>query len=244
MTKDKHQIHNDPYVVVDKFNDKLVKFDMHTLTMMFVEYSNDDGETWSAPFLIGGYYVPQDPLSIASMPHSNAIVGDVVYVYCINTGSPPLGLSALGQSMERHTWDAQRIGYPTESFGNQCSGLHGHVAGGSDGSSTEVTPLVKVQQYTPLTMEDIRSEHRITADVPMQQGWHSHEVAVAVDEAEMSITTCGFQLTRCHGMHIRVIKWPTWSEPMMVAAPTVTKLVFQQFSPAMKAGLSSDIGGK
>ena len=77
---------NDPYLYVDKFNDKLVKFDMHALTAMFVEYSDDDGETWSTPFPVEGYYAPQDHQSIASMPHSNAIVGDVVYVYCINTG--------------------------------------------------------------------------------------------------------------------------------------------------------------
>lgn len=217
---------NDPYLYVDKFNDKLVKFDMHALTMMFVEYSNDDGETWSAPFPVEGYYAPQDHQSIASMPHSNAIVGDVVYVYCINTGSPALGAQCSRSIDGGHTWDAQRIGYPTESFGNQCSGLHGHVAGGSDGSVYRGNPSCEGPAvYASHDGGYTWSEHTITTDVPMQQGWHSHEVAVAVDEGG-----------NVHATWISIDQMPwyaysrdqgqTWSEPMMVAAPTVTETGF------------------
>ena len=51
---------NDPYIYVDKFTDRLVKFDMHVLASMFVEFSDDDGDSWSVPYPVEGYYVTQD----------------------------------------------------------------------------------------------------------------------------------------------------------------------------------------
>ena len=168
---------------MDKFNDKLVKFDMHALASMFVEYSEDEGESWSVPFPVEGYYAPQDHQSIASVPHENAILGGIVYVYCINTGSPALGAQCSRSLDGGHTWDLQQIGYPTESFGNQCSGLHGHVAGGSDGSIYRGNPSCEGPAvYASHDGGYTWSEHTITTEVGMQQGWHSHEVAVAVDE--------------------------------------------------------------
>ena len=56
---------NDPYIYVDKWTDRIVKFDMHALTAMFVEYSDDDGQTWSIPFSAEGYYSPQDHQHLA-----------------------------------------------------------------------------------------------------------------------------------------------------------------------------------
>ena len=217
---------NDPYLYVDKFNDRLVKFDMHALTAMFVEYSDDDGETWSTPFPVEGYYAPQDHQSIASMPHENAIVGDVVYVYCINTGSPALGAQCSRSLDGGHTWDPQRIGYPTESFGNQCSGLHGHVAGGSDGSIYRGNPSCEGPAvYASHDGGYTWSEHTITTEVGMQQGWHSHEVATAVDEGGNVHATWistdmmpWYAYSRDQGM--------TWSQPMMVAAPGVNESGF------------------
>jgi len=84
---------NDPYLYVDKFTDRLVKFDMHVLVAMFVEYSDDDGETWSIPYTVEGYYQPQDHQSIASMPVPDGTTAfhEVLYIYCINTGSSANG---------------------------------------------------------------------------------------------------------------------------------------------------------
>ncbi|MEE3303836.1 MAG: sialidase family protein [Candidatus Thermoplasmatota archaeon] len=217
---------NDPYLYVDKFSDRLVKFDMHALTMMFVEYSTDDGETWSAPFPVEGYYAPQDHQSIASMPHSNAIVGDVVYVYCINTGSPALGAQCSRSLDGGHSWDPQRIGYPTESFGNQCSGLHGHVAGGSDGSIYRGNPSCEGPAvYASHDGGYTWSEHTITTEVPMQQGWHSHEVAVAVDEGG-NVHATWISIDQMPWYAYSRDRGETWSEPMMVAAPNVTETGF------------------
>jgi len=216
---------NDPYIYVDKFNDKLVKFDMHALTMMFVEYSTDDGETWSAPFPVEGYYAPQDHQSIASMPHQNALVGDVVYVYCINTGSPAAGAQCSRSLDGGHTWDPQRIGFPSNSF-PQCSGLHGHVAGGIDGAVYRGNPSCEGPAvYRSLDGGYTWSEHTITTEVGMQQGWHAHEVATAVDDAGNVHATWisndqmpWYAYSRDQG--------DTWSEPMMVAAPMVTESGF------------------
>ena len=83
---------NDPYIYVDKWTDRIVKFDMHALTAMFVEYSDDDGQTWSIPFTAEGYYTPQDHQSIASMPDiDGAGTYDTIFVFCINTGSAAIG---------------------------------------------------------------------------------------------------------------------------------------------------------
>ena len=37
---------NDPYVYVDPWTDRIMKFDMHALVGMTVEWSDDEGETW------------------------------------------------------------------------------------------------------------------------------------------------------------------------------------------------------
>jgi hypothetical protein len=217
---------NDPYLYVDKFNDKLVKFDMHALASMFVEYSEDEGESWSVPFPVEGYYAPQDHQSIASVPHENAILGGIVYVYCINTGSPALGAQCSRSLDGGHTWDLQQIGYPTESFGNQCSGLHGHVAGGSDGSIYRGNPSCEGPAvYASHDGGYTWSEHTITTEVGMQQGWHSHEVAVAVDEGgNVHATWISTDMMPWYAYSRD--KGETWSSPMMVAAPVVNESGF------------------
>ena len=217
---------NDPYLYVDKFNDKLVKFDMHALTAMFVEYSNDDGETWSVPFPVEGYYAPQDHQSIASMPHENAIVGNVVYVYCINTGSPALGAQCSRSLDGGHTWDAQQLGFPTESFGNQCSGLHGHVSGGSDGSIYRGNPSCEGPAvYASHDGGYSWSEHTITTEVGMQQGWHSHEVATAVDEGG-NVHATWISTDMMPWYSYSRDKGVSWSNPVMVAVPGVKETGF------------------
>ncbi len=228
---------NDPYLYVDKFNDRLVKFDMHALAAMFVEYSDDDGESWSIPYPVEGYYVTQDHQSIASMPHPNAIIGEVVYVYCINTGSAAAGPQCSRSVTGGQTWDIQRLGYPTESFGSQCSGLHGHLAGGTDGSIYRGNPSCEGPAvYRSLDGGITWSEHTITTVVGMQQGWHSHEVATAVDEGGNVHATWisndqmpWYAYSRDQG--------DTWSDPMMVAPPGVNESGF----PTIFAGDSGRV---
>ena len=228
---------NDPYLYVDKFNDRLVKFDMHALAAMFVEYSDDDGESWSIPYPVEGYYVTQDHQSIASVPHSNAIIGDVVYVYCINTGSAAAGPQCSRSVTGGQTWDVQRLGYPTESFGSQCSGLHGHLAAGTDGSIYRGNPSCEGPAvYRSLDGGVTWSEHTITTVIGMQQGWHSHEVATAVDEGG-NVHATWISDDQMPWYAYSKDQGETWSVPMMVAPPEVNETGF----PTIFAGDSGRV---
>lgn len=216
---------NDPYVYVDKWTDRVVKFDMHALTAMFVEYSDDDGSTWSIPLSAEGYYSPQDHQSIASMPDVNGIgFHETIYVFCINTGSSALGPQCSRSLNGGITWDIQRPGYPTGT--PQCSGLHGHVAGGSDGSVYRGNPSCDGPAvYRSLDGGYTWTEHTITTEIGMQEGWHSHEVAVAVDEAGNVHTTWISTDNMPYYAYSRD-QGDTWSEPMMIAAPGVNQTGF------------------
>ena len=216
---------NDPYIYVDKWTDRIVKFDMHALTAMFVEYSDDDGETWSIPFSAEGYYSPQDHQSIASMPDVDGIaLYDTIFVFCINTGSSAAGPQCSRSLDGAHTWDIQRPGYPTGTA--QCSGLHGHLAGSNDGAIYRGNPSCNGPAvYRSIDGGYSWTEHTITTEVPMQDGWHSHEVAVATDEAG-NLFASWISVDQMPWMAYSRDQGETWSEPMMVAPPEVTETGF------------------
>jgi len=216
---------NDPYVYVDKWTDRIVKFDMHALTAMFVEYSDDDGSSWSIPLTAEGYYSTQDHQSIASMPDVNGIgFHESIYVFCINTGASAVGPQCSRSLNGGVTWDIQRPGYPIGE--PQCSGLHGHVAGGSDGSVYRGNPSCEGPAvYRSLDGGYTWTEHTISTTVGMQDGWHDHEVAVAVDEGGNVHTTWIATDNMPYYAYSRD-QGDTWSEPMMIAAPGVNQTGF------------------
>ncbi|MEC8874966.1 MAG: sialidase family protein [Candidatus Thermoplasmatota archaeon] len=216
---------NDPYIYVDKFTDRLVKFDMHALAVINVEYSDNDGDTWSTPYPTHGYAVPQDHQSIASMPHSNAISGEVVHVYCINTGSAAAGPQCSRSLDGGLTWDAQRPGYPVGT--SQCSGLHAHLAGGHDGTIYRGNPSCDGPAvYRSVDGGSTWTEHTITSEIGMHPALqHAHEVATAVDDEGNLYATwiaddymIWYSYSRDQG--------DSWSDPMMIAAPGVTETGF------------------
>lgn len=218
---------NDPYIYVDKWTDRIFKFDMHALTAMFVEYSDDDGQTWSIPYSAEGYYSPQDHQSIASTLDVNGITltgYDTVLVFCINTGSSAAGPQCSRSLDGGHTWDIQRPGYPIGT--PQCSGLHGHLAGSNDGAIYRGNPSCDGPAvYRSVDGGYTWTEHTITTEVPMQEGWHSHEVAVGTDEAG-NLFASWISIDQMPWMAWSRDQGETWSEPMMVAPPGVNETGF------------------
>ena len=216
---------NDPYIYVDKFTDRLVKFDMHALAVINVEYSDNDGDTWSTPYPTHGYVVPQDHQSIASMPHPNAISGEVVYVYCINTGSAAAGPQCSRSIDGGRTWDAQRPGYPVGT--SQCSGLHAHLAGGHDGAIYRGNPSCDGPAvYRSVDGGSTWTEHTITSEMGMHPALqHAHEVATAVDD-EGNLYAAWIADDYMIWYSYSRDQGDSWSNPMMIAAPGVTETGF------------------
>ena len=207
---------NDPYIYADRWTDRLVKFDMHALTAMFVEYSDDDGKTWSIPFTADGYYSPQDHQSIASTLDVEDMASyETIYVFCINTGSSALGPQCSRSMNGAHTWDIQRPGYPIGT--PQCSGLHAHVIGSPDGAFYRGNPSCDGPAvYRSIDGGYVWSEHTITTNATL--GSNSHEIATATDDAG---GLHAFWIANDNNPYYANSQdqGDTWSEPMMVAPP-------------------------
>ena len=208
---------NDPYVYVDPWTDRIVKFDMHALTAMFVEYSDDGGDSWSVPFSAEGYYSPQDHQSIASMPDVGGIgFYETIYVFCINTGLSTAGPQCSRSLNGGQAWDVQRPGYPVGVV--QCSGLHAHLVGSPDGAVYRGNPSCDGPAvYRSVDGGFTWTEHTITTEVQSA----GHEVATAVDAAGnlyahwigAGENQAWFAASQDQG--------DTWTEPMMVIPPGV-----------------------
>ena len=87
---------NDPYIYVDQWTSRIMKFDMHALLGMTVEFSDDDGASWTGPSVATQVYSVQDHQTIASsnMP---ALAYPTTWMFCINGNA--LTLSALPAKM-------------------------------------------------------------------------------------------------------------------------------------------------
>ncbi|MEC8736467.1 MAG: hypothetical protein VXX39_05875, partial [Candidatus Thermoplasmatota archaeon] len=78
---------NDPYIYVDPWTGRIMKFDMHALLGMTVEWSDDDGASWDGPSVATQIYSVQDHQTIASsnMP---ALLHPTTWMFCINGNAP------------------------------------------------------------------------------------------------------------------------------------------------------------
>ena len=124
----------------------------------------------------------------------------------------------------------QRPGYPVGV--PQCSGLHAHLAGSPDRSIYRGNPSCSGPAvYRSIDGGYSWTEHTITTEVGMQDGWHSHEVATATDDAGgLHALWIGDDAKPWYANSMD--RGETWSTPMMVAPPTVTHAGF----PTIYAG--------
>jgi hypothetical protein len=222
---------NDPYLYVDLWTDRIMKFDMHALAGMTVEYSDDDGNSWQTSAPTSGVYTPQDHQTIASTPIPPDYFGpplqyDTVWVYCINTGAQgPIGSQCETSWNGGESWDGQVIGHPTST---QCAGLTGHLVGANDGHIYRGNPSCDgPAAFRSSDGGRTWTEHTINTET----GTATHEIALATDEE-----------SNVHAFWIGENKLPyysystdnanTWSEAIMVAPPGVTGTGF----PTVAAG--------
>ena len=226
---------NDPYLYVDLWTDRLMKFDMHALAGMTVEYSDNDGGTWQTSAPTSGVYTPQDHQTIASVPSPPDWVGpllyDTVWVYCINTGAQgPIGSQCESSFDGGDTWDGQVPGHPASS---QCAGLTGHLVGANDGYIYRGNPSCGgPAAYRSSDGGRTWTEHTISTIT----GTATHEISLATDEE-----------SNVHAFWIGEDKLPyysysrdnanTWSEALMVAPPGVTGTGF----PTVAAGAAGRV---
>ncbi len=211
---------NDPCLYVDPWTDRVVKFDMHALLGMTLEYSDNEGDSWIGPIPVTGES-PQDHQTIASTPVPDGypfpVAYPTIFVYSINTGLQGGGVGgSYGENSfdGGHTWNHPEV--PHYEVGKPpASGLSGHLVGSEDGAIYRGQPAQGgPAAYRSLDGGFTWTEHVITDQI----GSQSHEVAIGTDEG-----------SNVHAFWIGDDNFPyysnsqdqgnTWRDPMMVAPP-------------------------
>lgn len=223
----------DPFLHVDRWTDRLLKFDMHGLACMTLETSDDEGETWSPPTPACGQPVGvvHDHQSIAAAPPAPGVttVGyDSVLVQCVNRALNILG-SWCSTSLDGGlAWTPLVPGFPPDR--TQCMGVSGHLVGDAEGrfyrggpgcagltSGDGLVPTVWRSGDGGLTW----SQHPLPSD----EGLLGHDVNLAVDEAGTLYAFWNSAGGRA------LLTWSTdhgdtWADPLDVTAPDVTATGF------------------
>ena len=138
---------NDPYVYVDPWTDRIMKFDMHALGGMTVEWTDDEGASWSPPSIATGYSV-QDHQTIASSPYGG-ILHETLWVFCIN-GNYTAPLCSASQDGGL-TWGPELPGAPVDC---QSGGLSAHIIGAENGNFYRGQKGCDGQGYSMYKTED------------------------------------------------------------------------------------------
>ncbi|MAJ18333.1 MAG: hypothetical protein CMA06_00645 [Euryarchaeota archaeon] len=220
---------NDPYVYVDPWTDRIMKFDMHALLGMTVEWSDNEGQSWSPPTVATGTSI-QDHQTIASAPYP-APLHPTTWVFCINGNwQSPLCSSSFDGGL---TWTQQVPGTPLNC---NSGGLTGHMIGANDGNLYRGNPGCDGEGYSIYRTRDgglTWTEHPLpTETTGTADTWNFEEAQVHPDEEN-----------NLHAMWMGIDNMPyysfsrdegdSWSDPLMVAPPT--NLVGTGF-PAISAG--------
>ena len=224
---------NDPYLYVDLWNDRLMKFDMHALAAMTVQYSDNEAATWSPPTEATSPYAIQDHQTIASSPYQDSLLSihDTTFVYCVNTQFPhPLCSTSFDGG---NLWTPEVPGAPTDC---DSGGLTGHITGSDNGNfyrgnrGCNGGEGYSIYRSTDGGMS--WTEHPLpTETTGTAETWNFEEAQVAADSED-----------NVHAMWMGFDNMPyysyshdeggTWSNPIMVAPPGVNGTGF----PTIAAG--------
>jgi len=208
---------NDPYVYVDKWTDRIMKFDMHALLGMTVEWSDNEGESWSQPPTVAtSIYSVQDHQTITSAPYPAAL-HETTWVFCINGNAPhPLCSTSFDGGF---TWSPEVSGSPVSC---QSGGLTAHLEGGPDGNFYRGNPGCSGDGYSiyrstnggfTWTEHPLPTEESGTADT-----WNGEEAQVAIDD-ENNVHAMWMGLDNMPYYAYSRDEGDSWSEPMMIAPP-------------------------
>ncbi|MBL11689.1 MAG: hypothetical protein CMB46_02625, partial [Euryarchaeota archaeon] len=208
---------NDPYVYVDPWTDRIMKFDMHALTAMTVETSDNEGETWSLlPTPATGTSV-QDHQTIASSPYPTPF-HPTTWVFCINGNwQSPLCSSSFDGGI---TWTQQVPGAPLNC---NSGGLTGHIMGSENGNFYRGNRGCNGGEgYSIYRSTDgglTWSEHPLpTETTGTAETWNFEEAQVYPD-SEDNVHAMWMGSDNMPYYSYSMDEGDTWSEPMMVAPP-------------------------
>jgi len=227
---------NDPYVYVDRWTDRIMKFDMHALAGMTVEWSDDEGETWG-PFGLASFatgYSVQDHQTIASSPY-NAAFHETTWVFCVNGNwqSPLCSTSNDGGL----TWGPEVPGAPVNC---NSGGLTGHMVGANDGNFYRGNPSCDGEGYSIYRSANgglTWTEHELPTDVTgMADTWNFEEAQVYPDE-ENNLHAMWMGADDLPYYSYSFNQGDSWSAPLMVAPPGLNGTGF----PAVAAGDSGKV---
>ena len=169
---------NDPYVYVDPWTDRIMKFDMHALLGMTVEWSDDEGSTWTGPTVATGYSV-QDHQTIASAQFPAAL-HPTLWVFCVNGNWPAPLCSASHDG--GFTWGPELPGAPVDC---QSGGLSAHIIGAENGFFYRGQRGCDGEGYSIYKTEDgalTWTEHVLpTSDSGTADTWNAEEAQVDTD---------------------------------------------------------------
>ena len=206
---------NDPYVYIDPWTDRIMKFDMHALLGMTVEWSDNEGASWSPPTVATSYSV-QDHQTIASAPYPAAL-HQTTWVFCINGNwEAPLCSTSFDGG---NTWSPEVPGAP---LGCGSGGLSAHLEGADDGNFYRGNPSCDAAGYAIYKSDDggyTWSEHVLpTEESGKATTWNAEEAQVGVDD-----------MSNVYAMWMGADNMPyfaysrdqaeTWSDAMMIAPP-------------------------
>ena len=207
---------NDPYVYVDPWTGRIMKFDMHALLGMTVEWSDNDGDSWSPITVATDIRSVQDHQTIASTNASTAL-HPTTWMFCINGNAPhPLCSASFDGG---NTWTPESSGAPI-SCGS--GGLTAHLVGSVDGNFYRGNTGCSGEGYSVYRTTNAGltwTEHELpTSESGTADTWNAEEAQVEVD-SEGNVHAMWMGLDNMPYWSYSRDQGETWSNATMIAPP-------------------------